>query len=85
MGLINHVKFTGSDETCTLFKSALDYLKREKRLNYLTHWDIQVTGGGGKLRVPPSSMACGCLVQATALSCIISERLVLLAIFAESF
>ena len=40
------VKFNVSDETCTLFKSELDYLKRGKRLNYLTHWDIQVTGGG---------------------------------------
>ena len=71
--MINRVKFNVSDETSTLFNCALDYLKREKRLNYLTHWDIQVTGGGGKLRVPPSSMACGCLVQATALSCIISD------------
>ena len=62
-----YVKFTVSDETSTSFISALDYLKRGKRLNPMTHWDTQVTGGGGKLRVPPSSMACGCLVQATAL------------------
>ena len=60
-------KFTVSDETCTLFKSALDYLKRGKRLNSLTRWDIQVTGWEGKLQVPLTSMACGCPVQATAL------------------
>ena len=62
------VKFIVSDVTSTSFISALDSLKRGKRLNSVTHWDIQVTGGGGgKLRVPLSSTACGCLVQATAL------------------
>ena len=40
-----------SDETGTLFNCALDYLKRVKRLNPLTHWDIHVTGG----EVAPSS------------------------------
>ena len=40
------VKFTVSDETSTSFISALDYLKRGKRLNPLTHWGIQVSGGG---------------------------------------
>ena len=43
------VKVTVSDETSTSFISALYYLKRGKRLNPLTHWDIQVTGGGGKI------------------------------------
>ena len=42
-----------SDETSTSFISALDYLNMEKRLDPLNHWDIQVTGGGGKIRVPP--------------------------------
>ena len=43
------VKFIVSDGTSTSFISALDSLKRGKRLNSVTHWDIQVTGGGGKL------------------------------------
>ena len=67
MGLINRVKVTVSDETSTLFISALDYLKRGRMLNPLTNWDIQVTGGGGINQVPPSSTARGCPVQATAL------------------
>ena len=37
--------FTVSDETGTFFNCAVDYIKRGKRLNLLTHWDIQVTGG----------------------------------------
>ena len=64
---LEHVKFNVSDETGNSFNCALDYLKRGKRLNPLTHWGIQVTVWGGKLRVPPSSTACGCPVQATAL------------------
>ena len=80
---MNRVKFTVSDETSTSFVSALDYFKRGKRLNPLTHWYIQVTGGGGKLRVPPSSTARGCLVQATALlrsSYVIVQLLALLTL-----
>ena len=58
-GVTKRVNCTVSDETTTSFISALDYLKRGKRLNPLTHWDIQLTGGGDKLRVPPSSTAHG--------------------------
>ena len=39
------VKFNVSDETGTLFNCTLVYLKRGKRLNPLTHWDIHVSGG----------------------------------------
>ena len=43
--------FNVSDETSTSFNCALDYLKRGKMVNPLTHWDIKVTGWGGKIRV----------------------------------
>ena len=78
------VNFTVSDETSTSFISALDYLKRGKRLNPMTHWDTQVTGWGGKLRVPPSSTSHGCPVRATALLRSIYVIVRLLALLSSS-